>query len=820
MTRSGQRLVTENEDGAAQKSLLEISRKVSATIGTDFFHAIAKHLAEALAADCVAVMEFAGGQMERCRSVGAWCSGAPASFEYELAGSAAAQIVQGRPCHWRSHVRERFPSDAFLSRSRAEACVGVPLPTDGSPPIGALMAVYHQPVPGLRFPKAMLQTFAERAAAELTRKLEEDKLRESEQRYRAFIAKNPDAMWRVEFEQPILTSLPAEEQFDRIHQYGYLAECNDAVARLLGRESADQLIGARVDEVAPARDPSARHATMVAIHAGYRLTTVETTPIDAAGNRRCMLRSQWGIVEDGRLVRIWGANRDITELRHAEMALDASEQRMADLIESARMLVAFVNLNGTIEFCNSYMHEITGWPAEELFGKEWVGTLIPAAERGRVMDELKRNTPDFPVHFESSLVTRDGFLQVEWDSTVLKNSGGGAAVRALVGRDMTEQKALQEQILQAQKLAGIGRLAGGLAHDFNNLLTVILGYTSKLLDETNPLDPSMASLKQIEKAAGKSAELAHRLLTFSRREVFRPQVMDVNALVEDARSLLEALAGEDVRLVLNLQPGLRAVRADPTQFHQILMNLGANARDAMPQGGVLTFATSNFDIAPHEPHPAGVPAGEYVLLTIADSGTGMTEEVKSHLFEPFFTTKEAGRGTGLGLAVVYGIVQQSAGQIRVDSEPGRGTTFRIFLPRANAVDVPEQPPSKDELPRGTETVLLVGNGRSLPGAATKLGDLGYTILSADDPTQALEISRKSASPIQLMITVAVTHGMPGEVLLKMVKEFQPNIKVLLVSDGKETSASGDDPAPGFDFLPKPFSRKRLALKVREILDRG
>lgn len=820
MSKAGQAI--ENRNGTGRRRLLEISRKLSATIGAEFFQAIARHLAEALAADCVLMVEFVGGQMERCRSVGAWADGAAGNFEYELAGSASAHILLGIPCQVRCHARARFPSDALLKQLDAEACVGVPLSSGGAHAIGALLALYRRPVTSLRFPRSMLEIFAERAAAELVRNLEEQKLRESEQRYRAFIAGNADAMWRVEFEQPISTSLPEEEQLNRIYQSGYLAECNDATARMLGMETADQLVGHRVQDVV-AGDAATREATLIAVRAGYRQTIVETNPIDPSGRRRCMLRSQWGIVEDGFLQRIWGTNRDITELRQAELALDASEQRMADLVESMRFMVSFLDLNGRIEFCNNYLFEVTGWPPDDLIGKEWVKTLIAGSDRDKVSAELERNTPDQPVHFESSLVARNGSLRIEWDAIVLRNEDGSPSARAIIGRDITEQNALQEQVFQAQKLAGIGRLAGGLAHDFNNLLTVILGYTRKLLDETKPTDSAFASLTQIHKAAERSADLAHRLLTFSRREIFRPQVVDLNSLLEDTRSLLQALAGEEVRFVLNLQPELRSVRVDPSQFHQLLMNLVANARDAMPDGGLLTIATADFDIAANEPHPGGIPPGEYVLLTIADSGTGMTEDVKDHLFEPFFTTKDKGKGTGLGLATVYGIVQQSAGHIKVDSEPGRGTTLRIYFRRVTPVDVPETGKPNRALPRGTETVLLVEEQQPLSGtAASALTRLGYTVLRAEGPLQAIDISSTKPNEIQLLISGSVSHGMPGEVLLGMVKEYQSKIRALFVSDGDQQPAATQTAptASSFDYLRRPFSRKALALKVREVLDRG
>lgn len=804
-----------------RKNVLEICRKVSATVGSDFFNAIAQHLAEALAADGVFVVEFAGGRMERCRTVGGWLDGAPAKFEYELAGSATAEIVVGKPFQCRSHARQKFPSDALVAKAEAEAYIGVPLPEND--PMGALIALYRRPVASLQFAKAVLDVFAERAAAEIVRRMEEEALLQSEQRYRAFIARNGDAMWRLEFEQPIPTSLPEEEQFQRIYKYGYLAECNDALARLLGFERGDQLIGMRVEDIAPAKDSALRHATMTAIRAGYRLTNVETSPMDPSGRRRCMIRSQWGIVEGGELQRIWGSSRDITELRETEMALHAAEQQMADLLESMRLLVVFVDAAGNIGFCNAYVYELTGWTAADVLGKPWLNTLIPGEEREKIATTLERveATPDQPVHFETTLAAKEGAaLQVAWDSIALRSADGSPATRAIMGRDVTEQKGLEEQLRQAQKLSGIGRLAGGLAHDFNNLLTVILGYTIKLLENVRPSDPAFLSLAGIQKATERGAELAHRLLTFSRRQPFRPQVMDVNTVVEDAEGLVQTLVGEGISLVVKLETGLRSVRADPTHLQQILMNLAANARDAMPQGGMLTIATANYDADTAHPHPAGIPEGEYALLTVADTGTGMADEVKAHLFEPFFSTK-ANKGTGLGLATVYGIVQQMLGHIRVDSELGRGTAFRIFFPKTEAASLPKESAPERELPHGRESVLLVDERRDLRLiAATILRNAGYTVHEADGPLEAMEIGGDERIAIDLLLSEVAPHGMPGHVLLDMMRATHPEIKVLFLAERESVMMMDGGTGPEYDYLPEPVSPLALARKVREVLDRN
>jgi PAS domain S-box-containing protein len=808
------------EKSGEGKSVLQIARKVAATIGADFFRAIAKSLAEALAADCVLIAEFLGGQSERCRTLAAWLDGEEAHFEFELVESATSQLLLGKPCLWRNDVQSRFPNDKLLSQVEAEACVSVPLVDENEVPIGALMALYRRPVTSLRVPKAMLDIFADRASAELNRKRKEEKVRESEERYRAFIARNADAMWRVEFEQPVDTSLPELDQLAAIYKYGYLAECNDALARFVGLDRAEQLIGSRVEEIVPIADPSMREATLAAIRAGYQLISVETNPL-IQGERRHLLRSQWGIVQDGKLERIWGSNRDITDLRHSQSALDASEQRMVDLLETMRLLVVMLDADGRVVFCNRHVYELTGWEPKKLVGKDWVEVMFPPEDRAKALAEFSRSAddPESSSHFEGALLTANRRrLQVAWDSTILLSAAGDVAARANIGRDITGYKALEEQLRQAQKLSGLGRLAGGLAHDFNNLLTVILGYTTELLSRHEPSDPALASLLEIRNAAEKGADLTSRLLAFSRRQVLHPEVLDLNAIVEDSRGMLRRLIGDNIKIATVLEPRVGPVRIDGGSFHQVLVNLAVNARDVMPDGGTLTITTASVS------HPPAVlPPGDYVLLTVSDTGTGMTDEVCEHLFEPFFTTKEPGKGTGLGLSTVYGIVQQSGGHITVDTEAGCGTTFRIYLPSVQ-MKVADRAVANDHqvLPGGPETILVVEDRDDVRRLTVRLlADLGYNILEADGAASALDLVGAHAGAINLMVSDVVMPGMASDDLADRVRGRRPGIKVLFVSGGgSDFSPPARISEPGFAYLPKPFSLSDLAVRVRSLLDNG
>jgi two-component system cell cycle sensor histidine kinase/response regulator CckA len=806
------------ERTSEDNTVLQIARKVAATIGADFFRAIAKNLAHSLVADCVLIVEFVGGQTERCRTLAAYMDGEPATFEFELAGTVCAQIAIGKPCLWRSDAQTRFPNDRLLSEVRAQACIGVPLVDTRGRPIGALLALYRRPITSLRVPKSMLEIFAARASAELERKREDDQLRESEQRYRAFISRNADAMWRIEFEQLIPIDLPEEEQLQLIYRYGYLAECNDAMARLMGLERSEQLIGARIEEIAPSSNPSIMEANRIGIRSGYKLTTVETKRLDGQGQRKHILRSQWGIIEDGYLQRIWGSSRDITDLRHSEQALDASEQRISDLLEALPLLVIMLNPDGKVIFCNQYAYKVTGWEPAQIIGTNWLEKMIPLEERARLARDFARTSvcAGASIHFESTLLGADNRrFQIAWDSTTLRDAAGTIAARANIGRDITQHKALEDQFQQAQKLAGIGRLAGGVAHDFNNLLTVILGYSSGLLEKRKPSDPAYASLVEIRSAAQKAADLTSRLLAFSRRQVMRPEVMNLNTVIEDVLGMLRRLIGDNIRIVTELAPDLGPVRIDCASFHQVLMNLTTNSRDAMPRGGTLTISTCN--VALTSAQTSAIPQGEYVRLTVTDNGIGMTREVRTHMFEPFFTTKATGRGTGLGLSAVYGIVQQSAGHVAVETEPGRGTTFHIYLPRVHAPlgSTPELV-ELSNLPGGPETILVVEDREDVRTLTVNiLKRLGYVVLEADGPESALEVAGDGSRPIHLLLTDVVMPGMPVTEMAERLQAMRPNMKVLFVSGGGD-DASVAPSGPG--YLPKPFTPAELAGSIRTLLD--
>jgi len=381
---------------------------------------------------------------------------------------------------------------------------------------------------------------------------------------------------------------------------------------------------------------------------------------------------------------------------------------------------------------------------------------------------------------------------------------------------------LEEQLQQAQKMEAIGRLAGGVAHDFNNLLTVISGYSQLILDRLSSDDPTRAHVFQIKEAGDRAAALTRQLLAFSRKQVLSPQVLDLNRIIAGINKMLPRLIGENIEMVTMGFPGLSCVKADPGQIEQVIMNLAVNARDAMPQGGRLTIETANVELGANYPgqHPVVVP-GLYVMLAVSDTGTGMGPEVKSRVFEPFFTTKEQGKGTGLGLSTVYGIVKQSGGYIWVYSEPGKGTTFKIYLPASTeAAEAAKKTEERLRVTGGPETVLVVEDNDSVRSFVRGvLESRGYTLLEAGGGEEALKLIENHPDPIHLLLTDVVMPRMSGPELAAHLAPLHPEAKVLYMS-GYTDNAIVQHGAldAGTHFLQKPFVPETLARRIREVLD--
>jgi signal transduction histidine kinase/CheY-like chemotaxis protein len=434
--------------------------------------------------------------------------------------------------------------------------------------------------------------------------------------------------------------------------------------------------------------------------------------------------------------------------------------------------------------------------------------------------------------FDRTYIRKDGTtLPVVIEDALIRDAEGKITGIHATTQDITERKRaekeladLQEQLRQSQKIEAIGQLAGGIAHDFNNLLTVIKGYTQLSLLDLKENDPLRENIQEIQKAAQRAADLTRQLLAFSRRQILDPKVLDLNSLLRDTDKMLRRIIGEDIELVLLLSEELGKVKIDPGQIEQVIFNLALNARDAMLSGGKLTIETANVNLDEEYTHThIGVIPGHYVRLSVSDTGVGMSQEVREKAFEPFFTTKEQGKGTGLGLSTVYGIVNQSKGNIWVYSEPGHGTTFKIHLP--SVMEELDSLPERDEtdsFPGGRETVLLVEDEPSVRDLANRLlKQQGYTVLEAANGEEALRLVQENMGErIHLLLTDVVLPQIGGKELADKLKMFRPDLKVLYTSGYTDYAIVHHGVLDsGTHFLQKPFSLKTLSRKVREALDR-
>jgi PAS domain S-box-containing protein len=510
------------------------------------------------------------------------------------------------------------------------------------------------------------------------------------------------------------------------------------------------------------------------------------------------------------------------EREDALQRLARSERLFHDLFESAPDATVIIDGQGVIWAASRQAQRLFGYDLEELHGQS-VEALIPLMA-GSGYRELRQRFVDAPATLLMGAGSQN-LLAVRKDGTTFPieislrplTTEANTVVAAV--RDITVRRQLEDQLRQVQKMEAVGRLAGGVAHDFNNILGVILGHSQILLGGMGPNDPRRARVEQIVSASERAAGLTRQLLAFSRRQVFETRVLDLNETIAVVIKMLERLIGEDVGLTFHPGESLGRVRADPTQIEQVLMNLAVNARDAMPDGGRLVIETSNAEIDDgYVRLHAGAAAGRYVCMAVTDTGHGMTKDVQARIFEPFFTTKEPGRGTGLGLATVYGVVKQSEGFIYVYSEPGHGTTFKIYLPavEGEVERAAEPPPAR----RGSETVLLVEDEEGLRELiAELLVENGYHVLAAEHPSKAIETAERYEGVIHLLLTDVVMPQMNGRDLASRVKERRPDVRVLFMSGyTEEAIAHRGVLEAGSSLISKPFTQEALTRKLRDLLD--
>jgi two-component system, cell cycle sensor histidine kinase and response regulator CckA len=519
-------------------------------------------------------------------------------------------------------------------------------------------------------------------------------------------------------------------------------------------------------------------------------------------------------------------SRSMAEVEGAQAALTAERRFLRQIIDTMPHFVFAKDRQGRFTLVNRAVADAYGTTIEQLLGKTDAdfnpnANEVEAFRRAdvAVMDALTPQLiPEEPV--------TDASGAVRWVQTIkqpLVDAGGTANQVLGVSTDITERKRLEVELLHSQKMDAVGQLAGGVAHDFNNMLTVITGYSAILLDVLDRADPNRADVEEIKGAADRAASLTRQLLAFSRKQVLQPRVLDLNTeVIAGLEKMLRRLIGEDVELVTTLDERLGLVNADPGQIEQVIMNLAVNARDAMPDGGRLVIETANVDLrADHTGRHIGVEPGRYVMLAVTDNGRGMSRETMARMFEPFFTTKEKGKGTGLGLATVYGVVKQSGGDISVYSEPGQGTTFKVYLPCVEyetGVALPTSVPSRRAA--GTETILLVEDDERLCVLSRRVLEArGYIVLEARNGQEALVLCDQHEGPIDLVATDVVMPGINGGMLVERLAVKRPTLRVLFMSGYTDDDLLRRGIVdPRMAFLPKPFTPEALASKVREVLD--
>ena len=639
------------------------------------------------------------------------------------------------------------------------------------------------------------------------RKESETALRESEQRFRNLVETTSDGVWETD-------------------EHGAFTYVSPQVRGVLGYEPVDMLGKTTFDFMTPEEACRVRPLYHEKLLAAMPLNRIEQLMLRRDGTEVVVENNGVPFFDGEGVLRGYrGIARDITERRKADDALRESEaslnraQRMARLGNwEENMLTGELRWSDEVFNIFHLSGEKLPLRREDFFAM--VHPEDQAAVRAAVAEAMRTGRP---YSIDHRIVLADGDERHVHEHAELVFDDTGRCMR-LVGtvQDITEYKRLEEQLRQSQRMEAVGRLAGGVAHDFNNLLTIISGYSELLLGQTENDSPERKDLLEISKAAKRAGSLTRQLLAFSRRQILQLKVINLNTVIADLDKMLRRLIGEDVELRLALDPNLGMARADPTQIEQVIMNLAVNARDAMPHGGHLLIETSCAEL--DEFYTASRPdmkPGSYILIAVTDTGMGIPADILPHIFEPFFTTKARDKGTGLGLSTVYGIVKQSGGSIYVYSEPGRGTTFKIFFPLAEDVTGLVRPrPAAAEAPRGTETILVVEDEQAVRMLIrTILEAHGYSVLEAHRGKEALEILQERTEPIDLMITDVVMPEMSGRELAEFATVLAPRMKVLYISGYTDDAIVQHGVlGPGVPFLQKPFTHEALTRKIRDMLD--
>jgi PAS domain S-box-containing protein len=596
---------------------------------------------------------------------------------------------------------------------------------------------------------------------------------------------------------------------------------NAAFARMMGHDSPESMLGVHWQKIYDAQDVSL-------IHTQVRGSLER----EGKWSGQISLRRKDGTAVPVEMAITSLANgvtacvgHDITARKEAEKARVEAENKYRTLVEQVAAIsyIAELGMNGQWHYVSPQIEAITGYTQDEWLAnsRDWA-RHVPSEDHAVIeaAEALSERGERFQAEYR--IVRKDGSVIWVSDTAVVVAGSGTHPVMEGIIVDITERKLLENQLQQSRRMEAVGRLAGGIAHDFNNLLTIVKGYAELALQRTGVQQELRADVQQIENAAERASTLIRQLLAFSRRQVLQPKIIDLNAIVLGLDKLLGRLMGEHIEMVTRCAANVGHVKADPAQIEQVIMNLVVNARDAMPKGGRLTVETVNVDLdSTYARDHVTVKPGPYVMLAVSDSGIGMSPETVAHIFEPFYTTKESGQGTGLGLSTVYGIVKQSGGYIWVYSEPGKGTTFKVYLPRvAEQVESKPQPAEIPAAGRGSETILLVEDEEAVRELASRiLSAKGYSVVAAKSTAEAQQFAEKHRGEIHLLLTDIIMPGTSGRELARRITRRHPRTRVLYMSGYTDNVlAQGGVLEAGLSFLQKPFTPGALAQKVRDVLD--
>ncbi len=632
------------------------------------------------------------------------------------------------------------------------------------------------------------------------RKQTEERLKASEEKFRLLTETSIDFIFQTDRE-------------------GVIQYCSPSLHQILGYEP-QQVTGTNFLDYVAVSDVLNAVELLQSLLSGNRINLAEILVLSKEGAQVALELNAAPVLKDHLVVGVQGVARNITERARTQRMLEESEEKYRSLVENADDVI-FIFQDNRIKFHNKKAQELTGYSAGELADLPFIDLVHPddkelakSAHQRRLGGEpLPRQTYRVRSRENREFWVETSGVRITWE--------GRPAVLSFV-RDITERRALESQLRQAQKMEAIGQLAGGIAHDFNNVLAVITGYSETMMNEMGRHHPLHHMLEEIFSAGQRAARLTRQLLTFSRRQECRPRVLDLNTEIIDLQNMLHRLIGEDIDLQTDLCDDLLKVKADQGQMQQVIMNLVVNARDAMPDGGRMVIRTANIHIpGGYGHHQLDIKPGSYVMLALRDTGCGMDEETRNRIFEPFFTTKEAGRGTGLGLSTVYGIVKDCEGHVWVYTEPGKGTTFKIYLPASEEgapAETSAQRPS--EIPIGSETILLVEDDPALRKIVSQMLERGqYEVLEAEDPEEAIRIAEGHQGNIDLLVTDVVMPKMSGPELFRHLEGPLPEMKVLYMSGYTDEAIEHHGIfGAGRAFIDKPFSLREVLCKVRGVLD--